>query len=345
MSDAAAGLPPAPGSATLIVAPSWVGDAVLSQPLIAALSAASDGERTIDVLAPAWVAPVYRRMAGVRKVIDNPFAHGQLRLTERWRLGRSLAGQYQRCWVLPNSLKSALLPWFAGIDERHGFLGEARYGLLNRWQRLDKTRLPRMIDRFMALAPGPAQPQPPRLLTDSTKATAARQRLGLEAHSAVALCPGAEFGPAKRWPEKQYAELAQRLIQRGHAVWLFGSPRDAGVGDKISTLSGARNLCGKTTLEEAIDLMADCQAAISNDSGLMHVAAAVGLPVVALYGSSSPDFTPPMANPAIVLRTGIDCSPCFERTCPRNDLACLTTLAVDQVEEALLRLLNDNPDR
>ena len=323
----------------LIVAPNWIGDALLAQPLFARLGQKYPGV-LIDVLAPAWTAPVLRRMPELGEVIDAPFAHGDLKLVERWRLGRTLhARTYDEAIVLPNTFKSALIPFFAGIPLRTGFVGELRYRLLNRVHRLDEHALPLMAERYAQLAEEPGTP-PARplaevgLRVDPANLAAALARLGLSrAKTVVAFCPGAEYGPAKRWPVRYFAELAAKLAAQGRAVWLFGSDKDKDIGEEIVRLSGgaAINLSGKTDLASAIDLLSLAEVVVSNDSGLMHVAAAVGRPVVALYGSSSPEHTPPLSRVSRVVRTGIDCSPCYARECPLGHFKCMNELTPERV--------------
>ena len=330
---------------TLLIAPSWVGDAVMSQPLLARM--VTQGSGPIDVLAPSWVLPVYRRMTEVGETIASPFAHGELSLKARWRLARELAGHdYQRAVVLPNSLKSALVPFMACIPERIGFTGEARIGLINRRHTLDKAALPLMVERFAMLAESPgtlgrALPRPiahPVLQSTTAQQEATLQAIGLARPAKLAvLCPGAEFGPAKRWPTPNFAELARTLAARGFAVWALGSPKDKEFGEAIANESGGTciNLCGSTHLEQAIDLMAMADVAITNDSGLMHVAASVGRPLVALFGSSSPGFTPPLSHQAHIVSLQLDCSPCFKRTCPLGHLNCLNQLDPQRVALAV----------
>lgn len=323
----------------LVVGPSWVGDTVISQVLLKLLKQRHSAAQ-IDYLAPPWTLPLLARMPEVRRGITNPFGHGALQLSARRRLGIELrAGGYNQALVLPNSWKSALPPWFAGIPLRTGFRGEARWGLLNDLRRLDTGALPQMADRFAALAlpPGSALPAPlPRPSLESTPAQRQQllARLGLDAGKpAVAFCPGAEYGPAKRWPERHFAELARLLAARGCAIWLVGSPRDHAVADTIANDAAGlcHNLCGRTGIDEAADLLAAARLVVTNDSGLMHVAAAVGRPVVALYGSSSPAFTPPLSADARIVTLGLDCSPCFERHCPLGHLNCLNELSPGRV--------------
>ena len=330
----------------LIVAPSWIGDTVLAQPLFMRLH-----ERTpclqLDALAPRWVAPVLERMPEITKLIDSPFAHGDLSLKARHRLARQLAqGGYQRAYILPNSIKSALIPFFADIPERIGFVGESRYGLINRRHTLNKAQLPQMAERFaqLAEAPGTALPRPlplPRLHSDSWQRAATLASLGIELPEKLAVfCPGAEYGPAKRWPARHFATLANALADQGYAVWLLGSPKDRAIGDQIvdhtDLARRPHNLCGATSLTQAIDLLAAAAFVVCNDSGLMHVAAALDRPLIALYGSSSPGFTPPLSVRAKIISQDLDCSPCFQRTCPLGHLDCLNKLDPQRVLDACL---------
>lgn len=335
----------------LVIAPSWVGDAVMAEPLYRRLAERHPGV-AIDLFAPAWTLPLAARMASVRQGVVNPFGHGALRLAERWRLGRQLAAQgYDQAVVLPNSLKSALLPWFAGIPLRTGFVGEWRRGVLNDARTLDKTALPTMVERFCALAetPGvlPAKPiAHPQLQVAADSRTQALAQVGLDAARPVlALCPGAEYGAAKRWPTAHFARLAQDFLARGWQVWVFGSAKDQAMGQEIAQLAGQPtglvNLCGRTGLDQAIDLMSLAQLAVCNDSGLMHIAAALNVPLVALYGSSSPGFTPPLTHQAEIVSLKLDCSPCFKRECPLGHTHCLTQLTPERVWSAAQRLLPD----
>lgn len=323
----------------LVVGPSWVGDTVLSQPLLRLLKARHPGAQ-IDYLAPPWTLPLLARMPEVRAGIENPFGHGTLQLAARRKFGRSLhAGGYDQAMVLPNSFKSALIPWFAGIPVRTGFRGEARWGLLNDLRRLDAQALPQMAQRFAALAlpanaPLPASLLPPALTSSAADQGALLARLRLDpGKPAVAFCPGAEYGPAKRWPAAHFAALARNLAARGYAVWLVGSPRDHAVAEIITQAGDGAcvNLCGKTSIAEAVDLLAAARLIVTNDSGLMHVAAAVGRPLVALYGSSSPQFTPPLSAQACIVSLNVECSPCFARTCPLGHFKCLNDLAPERV--------------
>jgi heptosyltransferase-2 len=333
----------------LIIGPSWVGDMVMAQTLFQCLKQRHP-DCAIDVLAPEWSRPLLERMPEVRQALSFPLGHGALELATRRRIGRSLRGQYDQAILLPNSLKSALVPFFAGIPKRTGWRGEWRYGLLNDVRSLDKARYPLMIERFMALAyePGTTLPQPypqPRLRIDPASRDQALAKFSLSLDRPVlTLCPGAEFGESKRWPAEHYAAVAEARIRQGWQVWIFGSKKDHPVGEDIRQrlIPGLReeavNLSGDTSLAEAIDLMSCSDAVVSNDSGLMHVAAALDRPLVAVYGSTSPGFTPPLAEQVEVVRLGIECSPCFERTCRFGHYNCLRLLEPQRVDDALGRL-------
>ena len=329
----------------LIVAPSWIGDTIMAQPLFARLHA-SHPDLRLDALAPQWVVPVLQRMAEIEEVVASPFGHGQLSLKARWRLARELAARgYDAVYVLPNSLKSALVPFMAGIPRRIGFTGESRFGLINIRHDIDKVALPLMVERFAQLAEPPGAQLPRPISHPKIRSTAADQErtlseLGLERPQRIAgLCPGAEYGPAKRWPARHFAALARKLAKRGYAIWLFGSPKDHAIAEEIAQLAPGvcRNLCGATSLGQAIDLLALADFVVCNDSGLMHVAAALDRPLVTLYGSSSPGFTPPLSDQADILSLRLDCSPCFKRDCPLGHLHCLNKLLPEQVFSACLK--------
>ena len=291
----------------------------MAQPLLARLHE-KNPQAKVDLLAPEWVAPVARRMPEVDEVIAAPFRHGALQLGERWQLGRALkARRYDQAVVLPNTWKSALVPFFAGIPERIGYLGEMRYGLLNRiYEKRDAS----MRDHYARLAESPvADLRQPRLRVDSQEIQSVRKKFDVSGPYAV-LCPGAEYGPAKRWP--YFASLSEKIsLQR----ILLGSASDADAAENIS----GKNLIGKTTLDEAIALVAGAQFVVSNDSGLMHVAAALGRPQVALFGSSSPEHTPPQSPAARVLWLHLECSPCYQRVCPLGHFRCMKEITVDRV--------------
>ena len=324
----------------LVVAPSWIGDTIMMQPLLMRLHELHP-DVAIHVLAPAWSAPLLARMPEVATTLENPFVHGAFDWAGRKALGCRLArADFQQAFVLPNSWKSALVPFFAKIPLRIGYTGEGRLVLLNR--RFPKSALPRLVDRYAALAGRFDDPTPePRLTSTSEQQRVARTALGLPVEGApVIFCPGAEYGPAKRWPVHHYADLARKIGADGTAIWIIGSQKDRDVGDAIAHQSEgtALNLCGRTSLEQAIDLIAGARAVVSNDSGLMHVAAALDRPLVALYGSSSPVYTPPLSRHATILSLGLDCSPCFKRECPLalpDTLRCLEDITPEHVLAAM----------
>ena len=292
----------------------------MAQPLLGRLKQA---RATVHVVAPDWVAPVVRRMAEVDEVIAVPFRHGALDLGGRWRLSRMLAQRgYDRAIVLPNSWKSALVPFLAGIRQRAGYVGEMRYGLLNSTLRNSKAPMPLHYARLAGGEPASPLPQP-RLQVSVEEISATAKRFGLAGRYAV-LCPGAEYGPAKRWP--YFKELAERMAM---PVVVLGSSKDREVAAGIR----GKDLTGRTTLDEAILLIAGAAVVVSNDSGLMHVAAALGRPQVALFGSSSPEHTPPASANARVLWLRLECSPCFARECPLGHFRCMREISVEQVLE------------
>ncbi len=337
-------------NSVLVVGPAWVGDMVMAQSLFKALKR-EDSSSQIDVIAPGWSEPLLARMPEVRRAITLPVAHGELGLAKRWRLGRKLrdAG-YNQAIILPRSAKAAVVPWVAGIPVRTGYRGEHRYGLLNDIRPLDKNRLYRTVDRFVALATdtqrtaiGVEKPEiiPPQLTSTPAQQASAMQAHGLITNTpALALCPGAEYGPAKRWPAEYFAALARDYLAADWQVWLLGSGKDTEFTRNISEQAkGVMDLAGKTSLAQAIDLLAASDAVVSNDSGLMHIAAATGTPLVAVYGSSDPQYTPPLSDQAKVLYLNLECSPCFERECPLGHLNCLRELTPTKVSTALATLV------
>jgi len=324
------------GERILIVAPSWVGDSILSEPLVALLRDPYE-DPIVDVLVAPWCAPVYARMRGIRRIVESPFAHGKLDLPARRRLARELRNEgYSHAFVLPNSWKSALVPFLARIPKRVGYKGEARWGLLTDARPLDKKAMPRLVDRFAALAVprGGLVPMPPSpvLVPDTRNRAEAMRALRLKTdRPVVILCPGAEYGPAKRWPPNQFSELAAYFLRDGLQVWIVGSPNDKMAADAVLNSLGenvhrVRDLTARTDLGTAIDILSAASLVVSNDSGLMHAAAAVGVPLVALFGSSSPVYTPPLSPVAQIARIDIACSPCFKRECPLGHFKCMREL-------------------
>ena len=390
----------------LVVAPAWIGDMVIAQSLLRLIAQRLPDAR-IDVLAPRATAALTERMPEVANTHTVGFGHGELAFFARRALGRQLRGRFDWAIVLPNSWKSALVPFFAQVPRRTGFVGEGRYGLLNDLRPAAGARLTRLVQRFAALGPDQAggDPPPPRLAAPPAAAARVRERLGVTGDRPVlALCPGAEYGAAKRWPPGYFAQVAKRHLRDGFHVWILGGAADVAIArdianevtggtvsevavetahegsgrtaheasgktaqeasgktahevagrtahvvvgkatNKVAGGGGAGDagnlfdLTGRTTLLEAVDLLSAAARVVSNDSGLMHVAAALGVPVVGIYGSSSPVFTPPLAARAASVSLALRCSPCFARTCRYGHYDCLRKLAPELVLSALARV-------
>lgn len=342
MAEAGTAHPPT-GERILVVGPSWVGDMVMAQSLLMTLKVRHPGCR-IGVVAPAWSRPILERMAEVDEVACLETGHGEFGWRARRVLARRLRGRFDRAIVLPRSWKSALVPFLAGIPRRTGFTGEQRYGLLNDRRRLDKAVLDQTVKRFVALGLPAAEAESgsfaiprPRLAVDADNLGALRSTLGLSSRPAIGMMPGAEYGPAKQWPLAYFRELAGRLTAEGFEVRVLGGAKDEAAGETISAgQTQVHNLCGRTRLADAVDLLADCRQVITNDSGLMHVAAAVGTRIQAIYGSSSPRYTPPLTDNAEIHYLGLSCSPCFARTCPLGHTHCLVQLSPARLLGAVL---------
>ena len=319
----------------------------MTEPLMRRLAAR--GER-LTVGALPWVAPVYRAMPQVAEVIEFPFAHGGLQFKARRAIAKQLSGQFDAAYVLPNSLKSALLPFLASIPRRVGYLGESRVGLLTHRLKNPKNKPP-MVAFYSALSGEPLlEPDRPQLHIADHEVERCLREQGLWRGTYVVFAPGAEFGPAKRWPAAHFAALAAQLVtQLDMTVVLLGSGKEAALCNEIAAPVNAGapdrclNLAGKTTLPQALSLIACSRSVVSNDSGLMHVAAALGVPQVAVFGSSSPLHTPPLNDQAVVLwlkndaayQPPLDCAPCFARDCPLGHTRCLNDISAAQVFNAL----------
>ncbi len=332
----------------LILGPAWVGDMVLAQSLFKTLKA-NKPTCIIDVAAPAWTLPLLERMPEVSGKIALPFKHGELAFWQRIKFGKSLKNAgYTQSIILTNSFKSALLPWAAGIPTRTSFLGEMRYGLVNDIRELDKTKLKKTVERFVALGLEKGQNLPenlpnPQLSASPEAAWILACSLGAKINKSkvLGLCPGAEYGAAKRWPVQYYAEVANEALKKGWQVWLFGSDKDVAVTMQINQLTQNKclDLGGKTKLGEAIDLMSLCDTIVSNDSGLMHIAAALNKKLIAIFGSSDPTHTPPMSPNAVIEYLAFNCSPCFKRECPligEEHLRCLNDIKPRQIVKFLV---------
>lgn len=325
----------------LVVGPAWVGDMVMTQSLLILLKQ-RHADAQIDVLAPAWTRPLLSRMPEVHDTVSLPFKHGDFHPIGRLALGKTLRPRdYDWAIVLPIAWKAALVPFGARIPRRTGFLGEARWGLLNDTRSLDKQAWPMMAQRYLALGLKAHEvlptkiPQPALTSTpEQRRATLARLSLHTDERPILALCPGAEYGPAKRWPLEHFANVAKEQIALGWQVWIFGSAKDVDQATRIATQldpASCVNLAGKTQLEEAIDLLAIATAVVTNDSGLMHVAAALGRRVIAVYGSSDPGYTPPLSPRASIVSIHTECSPCFKKECPLGHYRCLRELQPEKV--------------
>jgi len=336
----------------LIVGPSWIGDMVMAQSLYKLLAERDPGTER-HVVAPAWSVPVLERMPEVDRAWELAVAHGEVGLGRRRRLARRLRAEgYRQAIVLPRSLKAALVPLLAAVPVRTGFRGEWRFGLINDMRPFDAGRLDQTVKRFVWLGLGaherelPAIPVP-RLDVDADNLRAVVRRLGLDTRrDAVALIPGAEYGPAKRWPAQSYAELASRLARDGVPVWILGSENERALGRAVSASADhpdAIDLCGRTSLADVVDLLGAARVAVTNDSGLMHVAAAVGTHVIGLYGSSSPRFTPPLTPAKAVFYLDLECSPCFRRRCPLGHFRCMRDIRVEAVCDAVVTALGGAP--
>lgn len=330
----------------LIIGPSWVGDTVMAQCLFKVLKQTMPNVQ-IDVLAQKFLHPLLKRMPEVNQVIDLNLKHKELGLIRRYKLAKSLIEKnYSQTIVLPNSIKSALIPFFARIPLRTGWRGELRYGLLNDLRILDKQHYPLMIERFMALglpndADLPEEYPLPKLHIDKELAASTIKKfdLSLNPKPILALCPGAEFGRAKRWPAEYFAHIAKEKLKDNWQIWLFGGKKDEDIGREIQnqTHDHCVNLIGKTDLAEAIDLLSFADCVVTNDSGLMHVAAALDLKIIAIYGSTSPKFTPPLSKKVKILQTELPCAPCFKRTCTLGHYKCLQEITPEKVLKVLIQ--------
>ena len=329
----------------LIVGPAWIGDMVMAQSLYKLLSSRNPGMR-IDVIAPPWSKPILDRMPEVNRAIALDVGHGEAAVGTRWTLGRRLRDKgYPQAIVLPRSLKASLVPFFAAVPVRTGYRGEWRFAFINDVRPFDPDRLDQSIKRFIALGLPPDEdelPRPPQpsLRTDEENLLSVTRRLDLALTAEpVALMPGAEFGPAKRWPADRFGALAARLAGAGLQVWILGSARERELGEEVSAAADhddVVNLCGRTTLADAVDLLGAARVAVTNDSGLMHIAAAVNTHVISLFGSTTPRFTPPLTDRADILYRDLECSPCFRRECPLGHLNCMMELSADAVEVAAM---------
>ena len=332
---------PSQESRILVIAPVWIGDVVLSQILYRLLQR-QQPEVAIDVISRPWASALLNRMPEVARHIPLEVDHGQIGLGRRRALARNLRGQYHQAIVIPQATKAALVPWLAGIQHRTGFGGGSRAGLINDI----RPRLSNVVTRMAHLAreAPPEEDIPwPRLTVDPEKTRAAFHRWQMDPDMPrIGLMPGAGSKQLKRWGTAPMARLATLLVEHGHSLCVLGAERDRADGETIARVAPerVRNLCGKTSLDDAVELTAGLAAAVCNDSGLMHVAAAVNTPVVGIYGPTSPATHPPLSTRRAVRWAGVACSPCNLRTCPYGHHACMTNITPEATLESLLAIMD-----
>jgi heptosyltransferase-2 len=332
----------------LIIAPNWIGDAVMTQPLLAKLKSQYPNSK-IDILANTWVAPIYRACIEVNEVIEEKFEHKKLQWGLRKQLAKDLqAKNYQASFILPNSFKSALIPWLANIPFRIGYRGEHRYSLINvSLDNPSKFNRPPMVEHYLALSQllyADTAHKPNSLIPILRVPVLAKESVdqqlvtaNINTDSLIVFCPGAEYGPTKRWPPSHFAKLAESLIEENinTQVILLGSQADQKIALDILShthqKSHLHNWCGNTSLDEAIVLISMAKVVVSNDSGLMHIAAALQTPQVAIFGSSDPAHTPPLSDKAKIVWLHLPCSPCHKKECPLGHLKCLNDILPQQI--------------
>lgn len=323
------------GKKILIIGPSWLGDMVMAHSLIQVL--VSNGASDITVMAPSWCLAVTEHMPEITHRIVLPIQHGELALRRRYQIAKEIQPHcYDVAIVLPNSFKSGLIPFLARIPTRIGWLGESRWGLLNDVRKLIKKDFPLMISRFAQLGV-PSEQLPidapwPRLTVNDTEVKKTQSDFGWQDKPTLALCPGAEYGPSKRWPVSHFISLAQRYLEKNWQVVLLGSPKEMDLAESIQSACENRclNLIGITNINQAVNILSAVDVAVCNDSGLMHVASALGKKVIAIYGSTPPQLAPPLSKTANIMYQNLACSPCFKRECPLEHYNCLElTLPAD----------------
>lgn len=324
----------------LIIGPSWLGDMVIAQKLFKVIKDIyPDSE--LHVASPAWTIPLVTRMPEVDQSISLPFSHGELSMLKRYQIAKVLKLEgYSQAIVLTNSFKSALIPFFAGISKRTGFLGEMRFALINDRIKKDPS-LYRTVDQFLALAPkskGTKVSLSTYLISKPSQGKKLLPGKLSGSDKVLGIAPGAEYGESKRWPIEYFADVANEAIQKGWVVISLGSTHDQDLGKTLDRLTKNKviNLIGKTKLEEVIDVMSLCQTFLSNDSGLMHVAASLNIKQVAIFGSSDPKKTPPLSRHAKLAYLDLSCSPCFERICPLQHTNCLKNIKPSEIIKKLI---------
>ena len=329
----------------LIVPYMWIGDFVRGHTVVRVLKQRWPN-RPVDLLVTSLCAPLIDYMPGVRAGIVWDLPRSRLALAKQRGLAAQLrARNYSTALILPRTWKSAIAPALAGIPERVGFVGEARFGLINRW-RWGERALPRFIDKNAALAlPDGAAPPPewpvPQLSVPAEEVSRWRQANGLGSGRAVALAPGS-VGASKRWT--YYPEAARLLAERGLDVWVVGGPGEKQLAAEIVAAGGARvrDLTG-TDLRNGVLAMAAADVAISNDSGLMHIAAALGTPTMGIFGPTSPYLWGPLNGLAATVqtRTVVPCQPCHRPVCTMNDHRCMRDIPASEVVATAERVLSE----
>lgn len=346
--DANKGSPVSYDARMLVIAPNWIGDAIMAQPLLQLLKQ-NYPHRAIDVLAPTWVAPVIRAMSEVDQVLESSLKHGSFKFREYLSYAQLLRHRYySEVYVLPNTLKYALLPWLAGIKKRIGYKGETRYGLINVMHH-DNRHAPLPMTKFYAALAATPKTQSalvlpkPVLHVAQSQIDASYQSMGLSADTKVIVfAPGAEFGTAKRWPALHFAQLASTILQSHPQakIVLLGSPKDVVVCREIQAMCpSVLDLAGKTSLDQAIAVIAGAALMVSNDSGLLHVASGLNRPVIALYGPTDPEHAPPFSDVALSVSLHLACAPCRQRECPLGHQDCMQKISSEQVWTLLQPML------
>ena len=318
----------------LIRSSNWLGDAVMSVPAVRAIKNGRP-DAQITMVAPAKIAPMWKLIPEVDAII--PLPTGSL-LSVVSELKRGPA--FDAAILLPNSPRVALESWLSGIPRRAGYCGHWRRWLLN--QTVPEPRKPGPLEhhslRFLRIA------RECGAETSSNEQPIFNiQIAGAHQPMKIGLCPGAEYGPAKRWLPERFGEVAAKISGRSSAQWiLFGTKNDMSIGDQITAAIGDHcvNRIGQTTLDQLIDELRGCRLVLTNDTGTMHVAALLGVPVVAIFGSTEPRLTGPLGNGHIILRHHVECSPCFLRKCP-IDFRCMKAVTSQEVSDAVLSIVGD----
>ncbi len=320
----------------LIVAPAWIGDLIMSAAFIKALQ--NKQACSIDILVNSNLVHIANLIPGIRKVIPSETQHGKLSLSYRIKLGLNLRSEnYDECYILTNSYKSALIPFIAKIQKRISYLGEFRYGLINIIKKPVDRKLG-MVNRYLNLIDQKHTSKISPVLNINPKKEFIFERFKLNDKYLV-FCPDAEYGSAKRWPTEKWLDLAIELSKHHHIV-IVGL--DKKIGNEFDNIKSNEitNLIGRTNLIEVIEIIACSEGVVSNDSGLMHVSASLERKTIALYGSSSPTYTPPLISKKKrdIIYKDLDCSPCFKRVCPLGHKKCLNDIQVEEVKESATKL-------